>query len=239
MTGPFDRSVLYSIEAQPQSARTIPALTLAFRNREAKEDKQWIAATLLRLGETSKVYFQYLADYAAVVADDRTPFSLGYDAAGNSVRGEFDAAGFENWCALNHKDRREVAGIQLSSYPKDIQVLAYAQDRRSGELFKRALQSPNPLAVAYAVEGLGRLNETAAIPLISEAIDRLHTGDRLAIAMMLPWFTSPQAFQLMRHLVPDSGMEGSLRRMVDGQRLAELNRATRREGQQPQPGKLE
>jgi hypothetical protein len=171
-SGPSDRSILYALERQPPDPRTMPALKSAFERGKTTEEKQWIAATLLRLGENSSVYFDYLAGLAKEAIEDRTPFFGKYDNTGHSIRGEFDP-GFLNWCAQNGKDPKAVAGVQISVYLNDVAILAYAQDPRAVELLRLGLESTNVLVVAYSVEGLGRLHDLAALPLIAKAFDRL------------------------------------------------------------------
>jgi hypothetical protein len=63
--GTVDKSVLYAVEGLRPDQRIIPALKAAFAEKPAKEEKQLIAASLLRLGEGSGLYFDYLAGYAA------------------------------------------------------------------------------------------------------------------------------------------------------------------------------
>ncbi len=191
-----------------------------------------LAATLIRLGMQSGLYFDYLAGYARAAVEDRTPFFPKYDAQGRFLRGEFSAA-FENWCAQNKKDPRTVAATQFSVYPEDVLILAQAQDPRAGELFRKGLDSPNLLVFGYCVQGLGRLRDGSVIPLIAQVADRVTVGDRLAIAMQLPWYSLPEAERLLLRLVPDRGTRDHLRDDVHRIRLAELNRALQRSGSAP------
>jgi hypothetical protein len=130
-SGDSSLSVLFSLESQPPDPRIFPALEAAFARGRTTEEKQWVAATLIRLRADSRTYFDYLAGLAREAVDDRAPFFLKYDAAGDPVRGEFDA-GFLNWCAVNKKNAREVAKIQFGEYVNDVRILAYAQDARAG-----------------------------------------------------------------------------------------------------------
>jgi hypothetical protein len=231
-TNTLDVSVLYSLEGQPPDARTIPALAAAFEQKELKKEKQWVAATLLRLGEKSDRYFDFLAGYAREAVEDRTPSFERYDANGRAIRGQFSAE-FENWCAQNGKDPRAVTAIQLGVYPEDVLMLAKAQDQRALDLFKQGLDSPNPGVVGYSVQGLARLQDITAIPLIARTAERLPIGARGIIAMQLPWYSRPEAEPLIARLVPDQGLRDSLKREVQMQQFAELSRALRRQGKPP------
>jgi hypothetical protein len=227
--GESSQSILFKLEAQPPDPRTIPALKSAFEHRTTREEKQWIAATLIRLGESSPIYFDYLANIATEAVDDRAPFFLKYDNAGNPVRGEFDI-GFLNWCAQNGKDPRAIGKIQFGSYISDVRILAYAQDPRGAQLLMRGLESPNPLVVGYSVEGLGRLHDAEAFPLIEKSLERGRSGDIVAIAQQLCWFRTPDAEKLFEQFVPDSHMRDFARRQVQMLQLSEENRALQRAG---------
>src|ERR1039457_3402359 len=60
---PLDESVLDAIERQPYDDRIVPALEAAFDHRAPKSEKQAIAETLVRLGDKSRKYFEFLASY--------------------------------------------------------------------------------------------------------------------------------------------------------------------------------
>jgi hypothetical protein len=214
------------LEGQPPDPRILPALESAFERGKTAEEKQWIAATLIRLGEKSSTYFEYLADQANEAISDRTPFFVKYDH-GKSVSGEFDA-GFLNWCAENHKNPREIAALQLNVYFNDVRILAYAQDPRALTLLRAGLESPNVLVVASSVEGLGRLHDAAALPLIEKSLDRAELADRTAIARQLCWFRVPQAERLFEKFVPNVEMRDYHRREIQMLQFSEENRALRR-----------
>jgi hypothetical protein len=207
----------------------MPALKSAFELGKTTEEKQWIAATLLRLGENSNEYFDYLAGLAKEAIEDRTPFFIKYDNAGKSIAGQFDP-GFLNWCAQNGKDPKAVAGVQMSVYLNDVQILAYAQDPRAVELLRLGLESTNVLVVAYSVEGLGRLHDLAALPLIAKAFDRVQTGDWTVVAEQLSWFRTPEAERLLERFIPDPLMRDFTRRQIQMRQLSETNSILRRMG---------
>src|ERR1035438_280345 len=71
---PFDEAALYAFERQPADSRIIPALEAAFDRLPEKSDRQAIAVTLIRLGSNSGRLFGFLASYAQVAVEDRTPF---------------------------------------------------------------------------------------------------------------------------------------------------------------------
>jgi len=229
--GPLNRSDLYGIEGQPSDSRTVPALKRAFEARTDKEEKQWISLTLIRLGEKSDEYFQYLAGFARTAVEDKTPIFIKYDPAGRSIRGEF-APEFLDWCHQNGRDPRSVASLQWSEYAEDVHILAQAEDPRSIETFRAGLLSSNALVVGMAVQGLGRLNDSASLSQIAQAAERLPEG-KFVVAAELPWFSRGEADQLMQQIEPDRNLRDFHRRMVTNTRKAELELVLRRTGVLP------
>lgn len=228
---PLDKAVLYSLEAH-SSDRILPALRAAFDGRGDKREKQEIAATLLRLGERSDKYFEFLAVYARASVEDRAPLFQKYDFSGRAMKGAF-SDDFKNWCSQNGKDPAVIAGLQLREYPEDLLILVEAQDRRALKLFRVGLDSPNPLVVAYCVQGLGRLAELSALPLIAKAYERLPHTDGSVIARQLPWFPNADAEQLLSQMAPDAKLQDYYRNQVRQQRQLELARIlSRQNGQQ-------
>lgn len=218
---PLSNSVPLFIERQPPDPRTLPALRAAFEAVETKREKQDVAASLIRLGEKSDRYFEFLAGFAREAVTDRTPSFAKYDAQGHTVRGEFSAE-FENWCALYHKNPREVAAVQFGTYMEDLWTLAKVDDPRSLDIFRAGLDSPNTIVVADCVMGLARLQDVSSIKLIAKAAARLPSGDRSAVAMYLPYYSGPDAEQLFEQLEPDRSKRDSWRDMILRTRVGEM-----------------
>jgi hypothetical protein len=229
---PLDYHALDASEAHPSDPRIGPALEAAFPRRSSKDDKLALAATLVRLGSQAESYFDFLADYARVAIEDRTPSFMRVDANGHDVRGEFSRE-FQNWCVAHGKDPKAVAAVQSSTYPKDLAALAGVQDPRAVQLFRKGLESAQPLVVAFSVEGLGRLQDQAALPLIAKACDHVSEGTQLAIATNLPWFGSAEADRLLERLVPGRKIREFHVRQVQSMRLWELQRILARTGRPP------
>lgn len=229
---PIDEGALFALEKQPDDGRIIPALRTAFEQAKTRNEKQWVASTLLRLGDTSPRFFDFLVDSAKEAIDDRTPLFFDYDRQGQAIKGRFSAT-FEAWCTANGKDPRAVAALQFETYPEDVLMLARSHDPRAKEVLRRALQSPNPMVAGYAVQGLGRLQDTEALPLIAKLAEELPAA-KAVICMNLPWFVDAAAMRLLERLVPDSKARAFLVRSVEIDRLSEQQNAIRRR-QKPAP----
>jgi PBS lyase HEAT-like repeat len=224
----LDPSALGAIEAHTPDPRILPALEEAFARHNAKEEKQEIAVTLIRLGNKSATYFDFLAGFARAAVEDRTPYFIAFDRNGKEIRGQLSAE-FENFCQLNGLDPKATAAKQFGDYIQDVHFLARAQDPRATEIFHRGLESPYPNVVGYSVEGLGRLQDTAAIPLIEKACERLK-GAQGVVAMALPWYGTPEAEALMERLMPDPKHREFEIQQVQRLRLIELRQALSRAG---------
>jgi hypothetical protein len=224
----LDPSALGAIEAHTPDPRIMPALEEAFDRRKAKEEKQEIAVTLIRLGNQTAKYFDFLAGYARTAVEDRTPSFMDFDQNGRAIRGQFSAE-FENFCQVNGLDPKATAAKQFGDYIQDVHFLARAQDPRAIEILRRGLESPYPNVVGYSVEGLGRLQDTTAVPLIEKACERLK-GAQGVVAMALPWYGTPQAGALMKRLMPDPKHREFEIQQVQRLRLIELRQAASRAG---------
>jgi len=225
-TQPLDLHSLYALEAHPPDPRIIPALEQTFDSRNDKSEKQEIAVTLLRLGDRPAKLFEFLAGYARIAVEDRTPLFMDFDGNGRAIRGRFSAE-FDNWCKLNAQDPKTIAARQIGEYPKDVLFLARSQDPRANAIFREGLESPYPNVVAYSVQGLGRLQDTTALPLVAKACERLR-GGQIAVAMELPWYGTREAEALMERLVPDRKGRDFLTRQVQQMRVIELKEALSR-----------
>src|SRR5262249_6435674 len=139
-SGPTTASILIEVERERPDARLNASLKAAFEMRSSKQEKQSIAVTLLRIGETDEKFFKYLADYVREAVESSTPTIFKTDQSGHIIRGEFSAA-FLNWCATQGKDPKDVAQYEYSVYPGDVHQLALANDKRSLPLFMKGLES--------------------------------------------------------------------------------------------------
>jgi hypothetical protein len=221
----LERSVVWQLEGTPAQERIGIALRSAFAERNAKDEKQWIAVALLRMGDPDSALYEFLAKYAREAIEDRTPYFQKY-----GVRGQFSAE-FEGWCLANHADPRTVAARQFGEYPDDVRYLAEATDVRARDLLRRGLESPNPGVVMYSIQGLGRLQDTEVLPQIAVTAQRIGS---VALLMELPWYGQGAANELMERLAPDPKLRQGYIRQVEIARTSEQQMAARRTGK-PQP----
>jgi hypothetical protein len=189
----------------------------------------WIAVTLVRLGNPDPSYFQFLAGFAREAIQDLSPFFVKFDAAGHPVQGQIDPA-FETWCVSNGKAARAVAAVQAGTYPVDVQYLAEAQDLRGDDLLRKGLASLNSLVLPWIVQGLGRLQDTAALPLIERSLSALPQDAKIAAASQLAWYPQAEAHRLMERLIPKQSLIEYWRRQIATQQEFELQMTLKRRG---------
>jgi hypothetical protein len=220
--GPLDPSVFFELEYQPPEPRIFAALAEAFEKRSSKEDQQWIALTMLHLGDRSERYLDLLSGYAKQAIEDRTPLWFVYGPSGDVVKGEMSHE-FEKWCSENHRDPKEVGALQAMTYPEDVSFLARAQDARAADLLKRGLDSPNPLVVHYSAQGLALLQDNAALPSVVHSCERFPAGTASFVAGALAHYLTPEADLAMERLVKDANLRAEYKREAVRERAREAN----------------
>jgi hypothetical protein len=72
--------------ADYQDERVLPSLKDAFEARENKEERQYIASSIVRLGEKDEKYYRYLESFAKEAIDSDLPDPYVYGAEGDAVR---------------------------------------------------------------------------------------------------------------------------------------------------------
>jgi len=226
--GPLDPSVFGELESQPPEPRVFAALAEAFEKRDLKEDKQWIALTMLHLGDKSERYLDLLSGYAKEAIEDRTPLWFVYGPSGDAVHGEISHE-FEKWCRENHRDPKEVGALQAVRYPEDVWFLAHAQDARAADLLKRGLDSPNPLAVYYSAVGLALLHDNASLPSVVRSCERFPAGTASVVARALADYLTSEADLAMERLVKDANLRAEYKREAVRERADEAKRKAARE----------
>lgn len=201
LRGPIDANFYVDVLSRPSDPAMLSALRAAFTSKASVPEREIVAAILLRLGDRSDIYFNYLAGPAKVAVEDRTPQARRNDAKIDDPI-EYTPE-FTKWCEENHKDPKEILDLQYHVYPRVLQQLALAQDARSREIFRKGVESPLLFVLLASVEGLGRLHDTAALPSIIRAVSRDRENLALPVAMQLPWFRDPEAERWIDLLVPD------------------------------------
>jgi hypothetical protein len=180
-------------------------------------DKAHIASALVRLGDKSNTYWDYLVKQATPVVESDEPDFMGFDSRGKSVPGP--SPEFIAW-AKAHNISPEGAGedaVYLA--PGKVGLLAMTGDPRGVPILRRALLSPNHMIETIAANGLAEIQDKDSIPLIIEACQKAPAESAAVIAKSLVYFDDPQAQSAADTYISKD--------------LAKLYRAGRAEGERP------
>jgi hypothetical protein len=221
-TEPLDPSIFFELESHHPEPRVFEALAEAFEKRDSKVDRQWIALTMLHLGNGSERYLDFLSGYAKQAIDDRTPLYYVYGPSGDVMQGEMSHE-FERWCRENKRNPKEVIGLQFDTYPEDVRFLARAHDVRAAGLLRSGLESENPLIAYYSAEGLALLQDSEAIHLIVKRCERFPAATASFVAESLARYLTPDADLAMERFVKDPNVRTRVKREAVRKRAESVN----------------
>lgn len=181
----------------------VPALRIAFEQEPSPLIRQFLAATLFRLGDSDSSYFDYLARAALGAATSDLPYHdrVSLSTAADDVlrqHGEILA-----WAHAQGVTPLEAIRKAMIELPAAIQALGEAADRRSLPILLRGLDSLNVLVVREAAFGLARLHDRTAVQPIIEACRRLAPEERLLVAKSLLYFDSRTALKAAASMILD------------------------------------
>src|SRR5258708_32417211 len=108
---PFDASVIGEVERN-RNPDLLPPLRKAFEETDGKREKQYIARTLIKLGDQDTKYFEYLAGFARVAVESSAPTVFTRAADGTFLRGRPNPE-FERWCRDHGLDVQQELVNQL------------------------------------------------------------------------------------------------------------------------------
>ena len=166
--------------ADYQDDRVLPSLKDAFEARQSKEDRQYIAKSIVRLGEKDEKYYRYLESFAKEAINSDIPDPYVYGADGAAVRGKLNPE-LKIW-AENHCISVEEAYYKAAdTYPTDVMRFGGTRDGRNLALLRRGLKSANPMVAAPSADALASMNDVDSIPFILRSIET--TSKSLAMAL--------------------------------------------------------
>jgi hypothetical protein len=198
---------------QRNDKAAIPALEAAFVKQKETLTRLMIAAALVKLGDGDKAYWEYLVAAASAALSNTMPFPVVYDEKGESVRGKYNDE-FLAWCERSKVSPDSAAATAMIELPVPILTLAASHDARGYDLFARGLTSNNHLIVIASAQGLARLQDKRAIPLLIEAGRRVPAEVALGVAQALVFFDEPQAQAAVEAFIPDKEYLTALRKQV-------------------------
>lgn len=182
----------------------IPRLEEAFSRERRDPAREFLAATLVDLGDPKPKYFGYIAERATTAVTSDLPFPVQFSSR---IRPGANLpplkAAFVHWVQQHDVDLDTTLWQATFDMPGAVEALGEAGDQRSRPIFLRGLKSPNILVVFAAALGLARLQDNKAVPSIIVAAKREPYEERRMIAKALLYFSTPKAQHAAERLVGD------------------------------------
>ena len=177
--------------------RAIPTLEDLFSRIQDLQTRDWIASTLVKIGDKNDTYWHFVTEQARESIESGAPDFQIYDSEG-AASGK-PAPEFVAW-AKAHNLTEESAEYE-SVFP--IGILGATGDRRAIPLLRRALLVPNHMAESVAASALAMLKDKDSMPLIVEACKRAPSNAKSAIALSLLAFRDPEAQSAAEPFLPE------------------------------------
>ena len=170
--------------ANYQDERVLPSLKDAFEARQSKQDRQYIASSIVRLGEKDEKYYRYLESFAKVAVDSDLPNPYVYGADGVAVRGKLNPD-LKIWAEKNGISVEEAFHRASDTFPTDLMRFGGTRDGRNLALLRRGLKSANPMVVAPSADALASMNDVDSIPFVLRLIETSSKSLALALTISL------------------------------------------------------
>ncbi len=180
-----DGALDVEIIAEAKEVRAIPALEERFGRSSNIDTKSRIASGLVRLGDKDDTYWNLLLEQATLALDSDIPFP------GDQTMDQFSGA-IKAWADAHRISVNTAAESAAYGLPGKVFELAITGDPRGIPLLRRALQSPSPVIVTFAAQGLAEIQDRESIPMIVAACKRRPKFASL-FARSLIYFDDPRA----------------------------------------------
>jgi HEAT repeat protein len=171
----------------------------ATTRKRIKEDKQAIAALLVRLGENEGPYYYFLQRFAEEAVNSDSPDVLEYDAKGEMIRGRISNS-LKVWSVRRNISVEDEVVRQLKTYPSDLLYLISTRDRRALPILHRGLESPSSMVACTAARGLGAFGDLSALESIVRVADRSAAGRRRSLALSIADYKSPNILEELKRV---------------------------------------
>lgn len=177
--------------ARAGAVHAIPVLEQQFAAAQDATVKGKIAFALVRLGDKSDIYWNYLAEQASLVVASDMPDPNNFDSQGKVIAGP--SAAFTAW-AKAHKLTTEAAETLYGDYLHDLMFLGETGDPRAIPYLRQALLSPNfEFETVASLALTEELQDKASIPLIIDACQRAPAEAARGMAIDLLRIDDPRA----------------------------------------------
>ena len=180
----------------------IPALRHAFTSETEALTRQFLAAALVRLGDTDPEYFGHVAAAATKAVASDLPYS-GASRNGSESTAPQIPEEIRSWAQAHGVTISPAIRLATIEFSTAVEALGETADGRSLPILLRGLDSPNFFVVRAAAFGLARLHTALAVKPIIKACKRLNPGLRPMVAKSLLYFDNKEAQRAAGVLIGD------------------------------------
>lgn len=181
-------------------AAVLPTLRAAFERETGTITRQFLAATLVKLGDRDERYFKYVAEAAATAVSSDLPYSVSAAASSVPENAGIPAA-VVFWARTHRIHPQRAVWLATIELPAAVEALGETADRRSVPILLRGLRSPNYFIVNEAAFGLARSGDPKAIKAIIRACERLGPDERWFTARALLYFDGREARRAAEQMI--------------------------------------
>ncbi|HZC22148.1 MAG TPA: hypothetical protein VE866_02330, partial [Candidatus Binatia bacterium] len=165
----------------------VPTLRAALAREHEAPKRQFLAAALVRLGDSDPQYFAYVAEAALNAATSDLPFRdrASLDTTSDQVLEQHDE--IFAWAQAQAHDVPVLEAFHKATIdlPAAVEALGETADHRSFPILLRGLASPNFFVVRDAAFGMARLHDSRAVGPIVAACSQLPRGQCSLVAKSL------------------------------------------------------
>lgn len=203
------------IIARWHAVQAVPLLETQFERSKDPNTKRKIANALVRLGEKSGPYWNYLADQARQALRDVPPTPFDYDADGKAAPAELSRR-FTEWASQHHMSPPQAWNYMMVQVMGAVVNVGSSDDDRGVPILREALTSNNDLVKAEAARGLAELHNAGSIPAIIHACQNAPKEAAAAIAEPLVYFDDSSAQHALDEYVPKNTVQELREARADG-----------------------
>jgi hypothetical protein len=188
-----------SVIAQAHAIEAVPDIERLFLKRSDVEEQLVIASTLVRLGDTSPTFWNFLLIHATEALDSNPPLPF----AANPTAEHPYSPEFLAWARARNLTPQSAYEQATFILPYNFSLFAQTGDPRALPLLRRALHSGNFLFNSVATSGLGKLNDVDSIPFILDYCANPQPMNLCMLATNLIYYDDPRAEQGLKKYLPD------------------------------------
>jgi hypothetical protein len=174
------------------TVKALPILKELFLSSKDDETKEYIASTLMELGDTGEIYWDFLSKQANEAIDSGPPYPIFLGTNGNG--GPNFSPTFVAWATSHNLSTNDAWHQATITLPGHLLLLGVTHDTRAIPVLQRGLLKAHGFIQIFAAEALAALQDRDSIPLIVDACKNAPPEIASTIAAFaLVYFDDPRA----------------------------------------------